>query len=102
MFLWLSSFQFVERRFIPSLGIQLFVGARETANLEGDGRKKKRNRRPGRVPIKVLFIMLRYMRGEYGRGQGRIIQRTKKWASADMGAEVSRQAVSTLHLISGT
>jgi hypothetical protein len=34
------------------------VGARETANL-GDGRKKKRNRRPGRVPIEVSFIMLR-------------------------------------------
>jgi hypothetical protein len=35
------------------------VGARGTANLEGDGRKKKRNRRPGRVPIEVSFIMLR-------------------------------------------
>jgi hypothetical protein len=35
------------------------VGARETANLEGDGWKKKRNRRTGRVPIKVSFIMLR-------------------------------------------
>ncbi|EDL33988.1 mCG1045537, partial [Mus musculus] len=40
--------------------------------------------------------------GEYGRGRGRIIQRTKKWASAEMGAEVRRQAVSTLDLISGT
>jgi hypothetical protein len=27
---------------LPSRGIQLFVGARETANLEGDGRKKKK------------------------------------------------------------
>jgi hypothetical protein len=32
----------------------------------------------------------------------RIIQRTKKWASADMVAEVSRQAAGTLHLISRT
>jgi hypothetical protein len=44
---------------IPSRGIQLFVGVRETANLEGDGRKRKRNRRPGRAPIEVSFIMLR-------------------------------------------
>jgi hypothetical protein len=43
----------------PFRGIQLFVGARGNANLEGDGRKRKRNRRPRRVPIKVLFIMLR-------------------------------------------
>jgi hypothetical protein len=35
------------------------VGSRGTANLEGDGRKRKRNRRPGRVPIEVSFIMLR-------------------------------------------
>jgi hypothetical protein len=35
------------------------VGAREAANLEGDGRKKMRNRRPGRVPIEVSFTMLR-------------------------------------------
>jgi hypothetical protein len=39
---------------------------------------------------------------EYGRGRRRIIQRTKKWASADMGAEVRRQAAGTLHLISRT
>jgi hypothetical protein len=45
--------------FFPSHGIQLFVGARGTAKLEGDGRKRKRNRRPRRVPIKVSFIMLR-------------------------------------------
>jgi hypothetical protein len=35
------------------------VGARETANLEGNGRKKKKSRRPGRTPIEVSFIMLR-------------------------------------------
>jgi hypothetical protein len=35
------------------------VGERGTANLEGDGRKGRRGRRPGRVPIKVSFIMLR-------------------------------------------
>jgi hypothetical protein len=46
---------------IPSRGIQLFVGARETTNLEEDGRKKKRNRRPGRVSIEVSFIMLRFL-----------------------------------------
>ena len=44
---------------IPSRGIQLFLGARETTNQEGDGRKKKRNRRPGRAPIEVSFIRLR-------------------------------------------
>jgi hypothetical protein len=83
------------------------MGARGTANLEGDGRKKKRNRRPGRVSIEVSFIMLRcllfkaYIAG-IGEGSGRIIQRTKKWASADMGAKVRCQAVGTLHLISGT
>ena len=60
------------------------------------------------VPIKVSFIMLRcllfkaYIVGEYGRGRGRIIQRTKKWTTADMGAEVRCQAAGTLHLVSGT
>jgi hypothetical protein len=44
---------------ISSRGIQLFVGARGTANLEGDGRKRKKRRRPGRVPIEVSFIRLR-------------------------------------------
>jgi hypothetical protein len=48
------------------------VGAR--GELEGNGRKKKRNRRPGRVPIEVLFIMLRcllfkaYISGGIGEG----------------------------------
>jgi hypothetical protein len=66
----------------PSCGIQLFVGSRETANLEGDGRKKKRNRRPGRVPIEVSFIMLSCLlfKAYISRNMGgRIIQRTKKW-----------------------
>jgi hypothetical protein len=44
--------------FIPSHGIQLFMGARGTTNLEGNGRKKKKSRRPGRIPIEVSFIML--------------------------------------------
>jgi hypothetical protein len=44
---------------IPTRRIQLFIGARGTTNLEVDGRKKKRNRRPGRIPITVSFIMLR-------------------------------------------
>jgi hypothetical protein len=30
---------------IPSRGIQLFVGARGTANLEGNGSKRKKSRR---------------------------------------------------------
>jgi hypothetical protein len=63
---------------ISSLGIQLFMGARGTTNLEGDGRKKKRNRRPGRVPIEVSFIMLRcllfkaYIAGNMGGVEGEL------------------------------
>ena len=41
-------------------------------------------------------------RGGIGRGRGGILQRTKKWASADMRAEVRLQVDGTLHLISGT
>jgi hypothetical protein len=54
------------------------VGARETANLEGDERKKKRNRRLGRVPIKVSFIVLRcllfkaYIAGNMGGAEGEL------------------------------
>ena len=44
---------------ILSRGIQLFVGVRETANLEGNERKGRRGRRPRRLPIKVSFIRLR-------------------------------------------
>jgi hypothetical protein len=35
------------------------VGARGTANLEGNGRKGRRGRRPRSVLIKVSFIRLR-------------------------------------------
>ena len=35
------------------------MGARGTANLEGNGSKRKKSRRPGRVPIEVSFIRLR-------------------------------------------
>jgi hypothetical protein len=58
--------------------IQLFVGARETTNLEGDGKKKKRNRRPGRASIEVSFIMLRcllfkaYIAGNVGGVEGEL------------------------------
>jgi hypothetical protein len=54
------------------------VGARGTSNLEGDGRKRKRNRRPGRVPIKVSFIRLRcllfkaYITGNMGGVEGEL------------------------------
>ena len=54
------------------------MGARGTANLEGDGRKEKRNRRPGRVPIEVSFIMLRclvfkaYIAGNMGGVEGEL------------------------------
>jgi hypothetical protein len=54
------------------------VGARGTSNLEGDGRKKKRNRRSGMVPIKVSFIMLRcllfkaYISGNMGGVKGEL------------------------------
>ena len=54
------------------------MGVRGTKNLEGDGRKKKRNRRPRRVPIKVSFIMLRcllfkeYITGNMGGVEGEL------------------------------
>ena len=54
------------------------MGARETANLEGDGRTKKRNRRPARVPIEVSFIKLRcllfkaYIVGNMGGVKGEL------------------------------
>jgi hypothetical protein len=54
------------------------MGVRGTKNLEGDGRKKKRNRRPRRVPIKVSFIMLRcllfkaYIAGNIGGVEGEL------------------------------
>ena len=54
------------------------MGVRGTANLEGDGRKKKRNRRPGRVSIEVSFIMLRcllfkaYIAGNMGGVEGEL------------------------------
>jgi hypothetical protein len=59
------------------------VGARGTANLEGDGRKRKRNRRPGRVPIEVSFIMLRclvfkaYIAGNMGGVEGELYKEKK-------------------------
>jgi hypothetical protein len=68
--------------------------------------KRRRSRRPSKV-VKVSFIRLRCLVLKHtlwgiGKGQGGILQRTKKWASAYMRAEVRRQAASTLHLISGT
>jgi hypothetical protein len=68
---------------IPSRGIQLFVGARGTANLEGDARKRKRNRRTGRVPIEVSFIMLMclhfkaYIAGNRGGVEGELYKEQK-------------------------
>jgi hypothetical protein len=44
---------------MPSHGIQLFVGARGTADLEGDGRKRKKRGDQEEFPIKVSFIRLR-------------------------------------------
>jgi hypothetical protein len=55
--IWTSPSRWVP--LIPSRRIQLFVHARGTANLEGNGRKKKKSKRPRRVPIVVSFIMLR-------------------------------------------
>jgi hypothetical protein len=59
------------------------MGARGATNLEGDGRKKKRNRRPRRVPIKVSFIMLRCllfkanMAGNRGGVEGELYKEQK-------------------------
>ena len=44
---------------ISSRGIQLFVGARGTANLEGNGNKRKKRGDQEEFPIKVSFIRLR-------------------------------------------
>jgi hypothetical protein len=71
-----SIFQISNSLFIPSRGIQLFMGARGTANLEGNGRKGRRGRSPRRVPIKVSFIRLRrlvfkaYIMGNRGGVEG--------------------------------
>jgi hypothetical protein len=54
------------------------VGARETENLEGDWRKKKKSRRPGRIPIRVSFISMRcllfkaYIEGTMGGAEGEL------------------------------
>jgi hypothetical protein len=59
------------------------VGARGAANLEGDGRKKKKSRRPGRVPIEVSSIMLRcllfkaYITGNMGGVEGELYKEQK-------------------------
>jgi hypothetical protein len=84
------------------------VGARGTGNLEGDGRKKKRNRRPGRVPIEVSFIMLRcllfkaYIAGNMGGVEGELYKEQRSGQLLTWGPEVRRQAADTLHLLSGT
>jgi hypothetical protein len=54
------------------------VGVRRTANLEGNGSKRKKSRRPGRVPIEVSFIRLRclpfkaYIAGNMGGVKGEL------------------------------
>ena len=54
------------------------MGARETANLEGDGRKKKKRGDQEEFPIKVSFIMLRcllfkaYISGNRGGVEGEL------------------------------
>ena len=95
---------------IPTRRIQLFIGARGTTNLEGAGRKKKRNRRPGRVPIEVSFIRLRcllfkaYIAGSRGGIEGELYkeQRNGQLLTWGPGSGVRRQAAGTLDLISGT
>jgi hypothetical protein len=105
-----SLFFYTMRLIILTRGIQLFMGARGTTNLEGDGKKKKRNRRPGRVPIEVSFIMLRcllfkaYIAGSRGGIEGELYkeQRNGQLLTWGPGSGVRRQAAGTLHLISGT
>jgi hypothetical protein len=69
------------------------VGARETTNLEGDGRKKKKSRRPGRTPIQVSFIRLRcllfkvYIAGDMGGVEGELY---KEQRSRHLLTEVRR------------
>jgi hypothetical protein len=90
--------------FIPSHGIQLFMGARGTSNMEGDGRKKKRNRRPGRVPIEVSFIRLRcllfkaYILGNMGGVEGELYkeQRSGHLLTWGLKSDASQRALCTL------
>jgi hypothetical protein len=83
------------------------VGARGTANLEGDGSKRKRNRRPGRILMEVLFMVLRcllfkeYIAGNMGGVEGELYKEQRNGQLLTWGAEVRRQAAGTLHLISG-
>jgi hypothetical protein len=78
---------------IPSLRIQLFVGVRGTENLEGNGRKRKRNRRPGWVPIEVSFIMLRcllfkaYITGKMGGVEGELYKEQRSGHLLTWGAK---------------
>ena len=75
-----SLFFYTMRLIILTRGIQLFMGARGTTNLEGDGRKRRRNRRPGRIPIELSFIMLRcllskaYISGNRGGVEGELYE----------------------------
>jgi hypothetical protein len=62
---------------IPARGIQLFVGARGTANLEENGRKGKKSRRPSkellRSPsIRLRRLVLKHTSWGIGRGRGGI------------------------------
>jgi hypothetical protein len=52
--------------------------------------------------IMLRCLVLKHTSSGIGKGGGGILQRTKKWASTDMRAEVRCQAAGTLHLISGT
>jgi hypothetical protein len=70
---------------ILSRGIQLFVGARGIANLEGNGSKRKKVRGPSRYqPIKVSFIRLMchlfkaYIAGNMGGVEGELYKEQRR------------------------
>jgi hypothetical protein len=76
------------------------MGARGTANLEGNGKKGRRSRDQEGCLSRSPFITLRCL--VRGNREGSRENFTKKWTSADMGIKVRLQAAGTLHLISGT
>ena len=92
---------------IPSAGFSYsWVRGGPQTWKEMGGRKREIGDQEGYLSRSHLlcwgaFFLKHTSRGIW-EGRGRIIQRTKKWASADMGAEVRRQAAGTLDLISGT
>ena len=82
------------------------MGVRGTTNLEENGRKGKKSRRPSKV-VKVFIYYAEvpcfkaYIKGNREGSRGNLTKK-KKQASADMRAEVRLQVAGTLCFISRT